>query len=407
MSVLPGTLIERGVNVAFVWIGGFLVAAAVMGFLLEFFRRRQVRVIVNELRSQSQKEREEAVNAALAQVSQANTGHLDAVTKLGAAQLGSERTVIQQALSQFGEFITGEMRRLNDSLHSSEKQRTEQYTQFATQLAAQGEYIATLNQTTQSLTEALANTKTRGQWGERMAEDVLRHTGFVEGINYRKQRAIEGGGIPDYVFFMPDNQVLYMDVKFPFDNYLRYLESDSDMERKRYRDDFVGDVRTRVRGLAKREYIDKSVNSVDVLVMFIPNDSVFAFLHEQAPEVFDEAMQSRVICCSPGTLFGVLAVVRQSCDNFRMERASKEIVERLHGIQKQWGKFVDQTQKVETKLDALNKEFTTLVGTRKNELEKQFLKVEELRSRELELVEEDEGEADVADEDPNTLALGS
>ena len=36
------------------------------------------------------------------------------------------------------------------------------------------------------------STKARGQWGERMAEDVLRLAGFVEGVNYRKRQALAG-----------------------------------------------------------------------------------------------------------------------------------------------------------------------------------------------------------------------
>ena len=49
--------------------------------------------------------------------------------------------------------------------------------------------------TTGQLREALANTRARGQWGERMAEDVLRLTGFVEGVNYLKQAPIERGTV--------------------------------------------------------------------------------------------------------------------------------------------------------------------------------------------------------------------
>ena len=44
-----------------------------------------------------------------------------------------------------------------------------------------------LAETTGHLREALASPKARGQWGERMADDVLRHAGLVEGVSYRKQ----------------------------------------------------------------------------------------------------------------------------------------------------------------------------------------------------------------------------
>ena len=59
--------------------------------------------------------------------------------------------------------------------------------------SSSGPQVQDLTETTQSLREALSSTKARGQWGERMAEDVLRLAGFVEGVNYRKQHAIAGG----------------------------------------------------------------------------------------------------------------------------------------------------------------------------------------------------------------------
>ena len=54
-----------------------------------------------------------------------------------------------------------------------------------------GEQTLALNTTTGALREALASSRVRGQWGERMAEDVLRMVGFVEGVNYVKQKAVD------------------------------------------------------------------------------------------------------------------------------------------------------------------------------------------------------------------------
>ena len=66
-----------------------------------------------------------------------------------------------------------------------------------------------------------------------MAEDVLRLAGFIENVNYRKQRAVDGGsGRPDFTFELPKGHVLYMDVKFPLAAYLRFLEATSDIERR-------------------------------------------------------------------------------------------------------------------------------------------------------------------------------
>ena len=57
-----------------------------------------------------------------------------------------------------------------------------------------------LAETTGHLREALASPKARGQWGERMADDVLRLAGMVEGVTYKKQTGSPAASIPDVTF---------------------------------------------------------------------------------------------------------------------------------------------------------------------------------------------------------------
>ena len=244
--------------------------------------------------------------------------------------------------------------------------------------------------------EALSSTKARGQWGERMAEDVLQLAGFVENVNYRKQRALEGGtGIPDFTFFLPNQLLLHMDVKFPLDNYLRYCEAGSDLDRKRHRDDFLKDVRARVRELSARDYVDAGGGTVDFVLLFIPNEQLYAFIHEQDDAILDEALRQGVVFCSPLTLFVVLALIRQMVENFRLARTSNEILGLLGHFLDQWGKFKTQMDKVGQRIEAASKEYTTLSGTRAKALERPLLKIDALRSPNAELPEPD---ADPEDE---------
>ena len=104
-----------------------------------------------------------------------------------------------------------------------ERERREHVGALSGQLREAGRQTQVLAETTQSLREALSSTTARGQWGERMAEDVLRLAGFVDGVNYRRHQPMPGsGGIPDYTFLLPQGLSLHMDVKFPLNNYLRH-----------------------------------------------------------------------------------------------------------------------------------------------------------------------------------------
>jgi DNA recombination protein RmuC len=292
--------------------------------------------------------------------------------------LAGKKSSIDETLEVMGRSMTDELGRVNELVRELERDREQKFGQLANAIQLSHEQLATLAETTQGLRQALSSTKARGQWGERMADDVLRLHGFVEGINYRKQHAIDAG-IPDFTFMLPDGLSLYMDVKFPLDNYLKYLEADSEFEQHRARDDFLRDVRGHVKTLAARGYGDTTSESVDCVLLFIPNEALYSFIHEQDRTILDDALAKKLVFCSPLTLYAVLAVIRQAVDNFRVERTSHEILGRLATFAKQWGAFVDKMDKLDRSLGTARKDFDEIVGVRRKGVERELEKIEQLR----------------------------
>src|SRR3954469_23132189 len=135
------------------------------------------------------------------------------------SELDGKKSLIDQQLVT----MTGELDKVSELVRTLDGGQRKAYGELSNELRRQHEGLTALSEHTQQLREALASSKARGQWGERMAEDVLRLAGFVEGINYRKQVTLSTAGRPDYTFLMPNGLVMHMDVKFPLDNYVRYL----------------------------------------------------------------------------------------------------------------------------------------------------------------------------------------
>jgi DNA recombination protein RmuC len=121
--------------------------------------------------------------------------------------------------------------------------------------------------------------------------------------------------------------------------------------------------------------------TVGYLLLFIPNESVYGFIHENDPSLLDDALAQKVVLCSPTTLFAVLAVIRQAMDIFAVERATEEILECLAGFGEQWQKFSGQIDKVERHIATLTNSFGELSGTRRRQLERQLDRIEDVRSR--------------------------
>ncbi len=286
----------------------------------------------------------------------------------------------QHAIDQQVGTMREELARLNRLVEDVERSRREHVGELTSQLREAGRHTQVLADTTHSLREALSSTTARGQWGERMAEDVLQLAGFVDGINYRKHHPMAGsGGIPDYTFLLPQGLSLHMDVKFPLNNYMRFLDAESPVERERLRKEFLKDVRLRLQEVTRRRYIDTAGGTVDCVLLFIPNEQVYGFIHEQDRTILDDALRDKVIFCSPLTLFAVLAVIRQSVDNFRLSQTSHEILGLLQGFEKQWDRFVEQMDKVGRNLKTAGVAFEELEGTRRRGVERELEKIEAVR----------------------------
>jgi len=353
---------------------------------------------VAEARQQATAERDAAVQAALEQSAvlqreqyQATMDHQAAqltstTSQLKAqtsADLGAKKDVIDARLDQVHAEMRGELAKVSEMLASLGQSNAQRFGEVESSLKAHMEIANTLSESTQALRSALANPQARGQWGERMAEDVLRLAGFVENVNYVKQTQIEGGtGRPDYTFPMPKDHALYMDVKFPMASYLRYLEAGTDAEREAHLKRFLTDVRARVKELAKREYASEgSGAAVDYVLLFIPNEQLTGFIHEHDPGLLDDAMGQQVVMCSPLTLFAFLGVIRQAFDNFMIEQTSDEILQLIGKFGTQWTKYADQMDRIKRRFEGVEKDFEALSGTRRKALERPLRDLEAIREQ--------------------------
>ena len=170
-----------------------------------------------------------------------------------------------------------------------------------------------------------------------------------------------------------------MDVKFPLDNFLRVLGAESDVERQTATKQFLTDVRARITEVTNRDYIDPAAGTLDYLLVFIPNEQIYAFIHEHDPSLLDDALRQRVVLCSPFTLFAVLAVIRQAVENFRVAERTTEILSALGTFAQQWTRFRDTTETLGRRLESTQKAYDDLSGVRTRQLDRQVERVEQLR----------------------------
>lgn len=299
---------------------------------------------------------------------------LRAERSLGLSELQGKKELIDKSL----EGVKEELQKVSNLVREFESDRKEKFGQLTEAIRGCVDVTGKLHLTTDQLKSVLANPQRTGQWGERMADDIIRYIGFKKGINYDKQEVQTTNlGRPDYTFYLPQNKKVNMDVKFPLQNYSRHMEADSMLDKDHFKSQFIGDVKRMISSVVTREYINE--DTVDYVIVFIPNEQVYSFIHEHDNLLLEEALRKKVILCAPITLYAILAVIRQAVENFNLEKVTDEIVGLLGAFNKQWESFRDTMDKLGKKIDDSRKQFDELHTTRVRSLEKPLRKIEELR----------------------------
>jgi DNA recombination protein RmuC len=310
------------------------------------------------------------------QLVQQNRALLRAETARGEEQLKARHGEIDKELLE----VRRELSKLGELVRDVDARRGESILRLESVAREGRRQTELLRSETARLNEVLSGSQTRGQWGERMAEDVLRVAGFIEGVQYRKQKQIEGGATrPDFTFFV-HGQRLHMDVKTPLAGYQRYLHAASDDARAAAAREFRRDLRGRIEEVTTRDYIDPAGGTLDYMLVFIPNEQVYGFIHENDPELLEHALRSKVVLCSPLTLFAILAVIRQASDNFKLTQQTDTILQALGAFNSEWCKYKEQMDKLGRAIESSRRAYDELSGTRSRQLDRRLDRIEQLRS---------------------------
>lgn len=347
------------------WISLALLAG---GTLALFFLLRQIRIQFSRVEIQLRQESQKFIESA-------NERFIH-------EQLRSKAMLEQnkQAIEHEVHSLSGELERITQLIREFENDRIRKFATLDEKLAQSASATMSLSETTQKLSSVIGNNQLRGQWGQKMAEDILRTAGFSEGFHYFKEKSQETASTrPDFVFPLPDKHKVYMDVKFPLNNYQAFIEAEDKNEKERYLSDFIRDVKNRIRELKKRDYVNPEERTLDYVILFIPNEQIFGFIHRTAPELMDEALSQKILLTSPYSLYGVLSIIRQAFDNFSFNKRTGEILNLIKQFLDDYENFKKRFVDVGELLDKTKEKYLEVNDKSFKRLDQRIRKLEEFR----------------------------
>ena len=294
-----------------------------------------------------------------------------------ADQVKSEKDLVKELMQA----IKQDLVRGTENLQRAEKERVGQYSSLKTAFDEYKVITSDLKKSTDSLKNILSNNQLRGSWGEEVAENLLQLVGFVKGEQYTVHTNQEFSSThPDFTINMPDGTKVNVDVKFPYQALRKYVETDSESEKESYRKQFISDVRAKIKEITTRDYINTEENTVDFVVLFVPNEMIFSFIYDELNDVWNEAMQKKVIMAGPFSFTAILRTIYMAYRTFSTAQNIQDVLKNIRIFEEEYEKYGTELEKLGDRIAAVSKQYNTVSETRTRKLSRI---VERLRNEDV------------------------
>ena len=218
-----------------------------------------------------------------------------------------------------------------------------------------------------NLTRAIAgtnNNKFQGDWGETILEQILENSGLIEGEQWEHQVTLrdEKGSAalneetnrsmkPDVIVHFPGKRDIIIDSKVSLKAYMEYLAAEDETVRAVHLKEHVASVRRHIDELAAKHYNKYNKNSLDYVMLFIPNEPSYFVAMEADNALWNYAYKKGIVLISPSNLISTLFVVNSLWTRERQQRDVQSIVDTANAIYDKFVNFVDNFGKIETALE--------------------------------------------------------
>lgn len=233
------------------------------------------------------------------------------------------------------------------------------------------------------LKRVLSNVKSRGVLGEYQLEAILDNILSPDQFEANVSVKGSGGERVEFVVKLPGNEdgkpvFLPIDAKFPQEAYHRLLDA-YDLGDKASIAASKLELFKAIRKSAQdiyQKYVYPPATT-DFALMFLPMESLYAEVIRDPGLSQMLQRDFKVVVTGPTTLAAMLNSLQMGFRTLAIQRRSGEVWKVLGEVKMEFGKFGDLIQKAQKKLNDVNTDLDSLVGTRTRAIQKKLRNIEE------------------------------
>jgi DNA recombination protein RmuC len=312
-------------------LGFFIIA-----ILIFFFSRK-----TNDSTS---RENEEKINALRREWSDTLSKNTELILK----QLNESAKVQQMVSNNMGERLDNAAKVFGDVKKSlgSLDEKTQQIYEVGKDIA--------------SLQEILRAPKMRGGLGELFLESLLEQI-MPRKDFYELQHCFKTGERVDAVIKI-GSRLVPVDSKFPLESFKRFVDVQTDEEKRRAKKEFIKAVNTHIDDIAAK-YILPDEGTYDFALMYIPAENVYyetiikdeGFGEEKS--IFSHAISKKVIPVSPNSFYAYLQVIILGMKGLKVEEKAQEVIKMLITLKGSLGKFTQDFEVMGSHIDNMKSSY--------------------------------------------------
>ena len=225
-----------------------------------------------------------------------------------------------------------------------------------------------------NLAKALKNeSKTQGNWGELILENILEKSGLTEGEHYEKQTTLRDSRgnmlfhdetgkrmIPDVIVHYPDNKDLIIDSKVSLTAFVDYCNASDESDRAFALKRHLQSLRAHCKELQKKNYssyVKAPRVSLNYVVMFVPNESAMQLALYEDNALWREAFENGVFITSEQNLLALLRMIQLAWSQVKQARNQQEIFDEVNKLLDRVGDFMKRYEDLGKKIEGLQNSY--------------------------------------------------